>query len=107
MPTTSTLNSRIAPTVQYTTPTTGSTINANDAGNLTIIINPSGSLLALTLALNAAPTDGDVFTITASQAVTTFSMTGGTVIGPLTALAIASFASYIYNATTTSWFRTG
>ncbi len=92
---------------QYTTPTTGSTITANDGANLKLIINPAGTLLTLTLSLNASPVDGDVINICSSQAVTTFSMTGGTIVGALTTLAAATFATYIYNGTASKWFRNG
>lgn len=107
MATTSTMDSRLIPTVQYTTPGTGDTITASASGNVTLLINPSGALLALTVALNGSPSDGDVLTMGASQTVTTFSMTGGTVIGALTTLAAATFASYMYSATASKWFRVG
>lgn len=105
--TTQTIDQRLIPSTQYVTPTTGTTITANDHGNLTLLINPSGTLLALTLALNASPTDGDRINISSSQIVTTFSITGGTVIGTLTSLAVATFASYQYNGTAEKWFRVG
>ena len=102
-----TIDERLIPSTQYTTPTTGSTINANNAGNLTLLINPTGSLLALTVALNGSPIEGDRLNIGSSQIVTTFTMTGGTVIGPLTSLAVATFATYQFNATASQWFRVG
>lgn len=98
---------RLQPTVQYTTPATGDTITANNTGNLTVIINPAGSLLTLTLALNATPSDGDIMSLACSQAVTTFTMSGGTVVGALTTMAVATFAAYVYNATANKWFRCG
>jgi hypothetical protein len=107
MSTSSTIDQRLIPTIQYVTPTTGNTVNANDAGNHTLIINPAGSLLALTVALNGSPADGDVLKICSSQVVTTFSMTGGTIVGALTTLAVATFAAYVYNATASKWFRVG
>lgn len=103
----STIDIRLIPTVQYATPATGDTITANNTGNLNLLINPSGTLLALTLALNGSPSDGDIIRFGSSQAVTTFTMSGGTIIGPLTALAIATFASYMYSATAAKWFRVG
>lgn len=77
------------------------------ARKVLLFINPAGALLALTLALNGSPQDGDMLVLGASQAVTTFSMTGGTVIGPLTSLAAATFATYAYSATAAQWFRVG
>lgn len=104
---TQTLDSRLVPTVQYTTPTTGTTITVNVSGNVSLLIDPAGALLALTLTLNGSPSDGDTFTISSSQAVTTLTMSGGTIIGALTTLAIATFAEYMYSATGSKWFRIG
>lgn len=104
---TSTIDTRLIPTVQYTTPATGATVTAADSGNVHLLVNPAGTLLALTIAFNASPTDGDILTLGSSQAVTTLTMSGGTVIGALTTLAIASFARYMYNATASKWFRIG
>lgn len=105
--TTSTLNSRLIPSTQYVTPSTGDTVTANDSGNVTMLINPAGTLVALTFAFNASPTNGDVVTLGASQIVTGLTMSGGTIIGGLSALAVASFASYQYNSTASKWFRVG
>ncbi len=104
---TSTIDTRLIPTTQYAAPATGDTVTATNTGNLNLLINPSGALLALTLALNGSPSDGDLISFGSSQVVTTFSMTGGTIIGALTTLAIATFASYIYSATASKWFRIG
>lgn len=100
-------NVRAMPIVQYSAPTTGSTINVGTTGNIKLLINPAGAILALTITLPSTPTDGDQLSIASSQAVTTLTMNGGTIIGPLTSLAAATFANYIYSSTTTSWFRIG
>lgn len=107
MTVTSTIDQRLIPAVQYATPTTGQTVSANGSGNVTLLINPAGSLLALILALNASSSDGDVLCFGSSQAVTTFTMSGGTVIGALSTLAIAAFGRYMYSATANQWFRIG
>jgi hypothetical protein len=105
--TTTTLNSRLVPTIQYVTPSTGGTVTVNTNGWVQLLINPSGSLLALTIALPGSPSDGDIVQLCSSQAVTTLTMSGGTVIGPLTTLAIGTFATYIYSSTASVWFRIG
>lgn len=105
--TTSTIDVRLIPTVQYATPTTGQTITASVSGNVSLLINPAGTLVALTLALNPSPSDGDIINIASSQVVTGFTMSGGTVIGALTSLAVASFACYQFSATASQWFRIG
>lgn len=100
-------DSRLLQTVQYTTPASGTTINANNTGNLVIFINPAGSLLTLTLNLNGSPQNGDKMSIASSQVVTTFTMSNGTIVGALTSLAAATFATYIYSSDASEWFRTG
>lgn len=105
--TTSTMDTRLIPTVSYSAPTTGSTINASTSGNVTHFINPAGTILALTFSLNPSPTDGDMVTIASSQIVTGLTMSGGTVIGPLTSMAVGTFATYQYSADATKWFRVG
>lgn len=104
---TKSIDERLIPSVQYVTPTTGTTVNMTDHGNLTLFINPAGTILALTLALNSTPVDGDKITLSSSQIVTGFTISGGTVIGALTALAVATFEQYTYSSSASKWFRTG
>lgn len=105
--TTYTMDSRTVPTIQYATPTTGSTVTIGSTGSTRLILNPAGTLVALTVTFPSTPSDGDFVQLCSSQAITTLTMNGGTVIGALTTAAIGTFASYIYNTTTTSWFRIG
>jgi hypothetical protein len=107
MTTTSTLDSRLIPVVQYTTPTTGNTITLNSNGHTKLLINPAGTLLALTVTLPSSPSDGDIVSLASSQIVTGLTMNGGTIIGALTALAVATFASYLYSGDASKWFRIG
>lgn len=101
------LDVRLIPIVQYATPTTGNTVSMNTGGYLTLMLNPAGTLVALTVTLPSSPSDGDKVTLASTQAVTTLTMNGGTIIGPLTTMAIGTFASYMYSATASSWFRIG
>lgn len=107
MTSTSTASSRLIPVSQYSAPATGATIAVNNNGNVMLFINPAGTLLALTITLPSGPTDGDKLTLGSSQAVTGLTMNGGTIIGALTTMSIATFASYTYNSDSTSWFRVG
>lgn len=102
-----TISERLVPIKQYATPTTGQTVTVNSNGYVKLVINPAGSLLALTITLPASPTDGDIVTIGTSQAVTTLTMNGGTIVGGLATLSIASFATYVYNSDSTTWYRMG
>lgn len=104
---TSTLDVRFVPTKQYVTPTTGATVTVNTNGYVCLFLNPAGTLLALTVAFPGSPTDGDVVEIHSSQAITGFTISGGTVIGPLTTMAVGTFAKYRYYSDTSSWARVG
>jgi len=102
---TSTISTRLIPTVQYVTPTTGSTVSAADSGNVTILINPAGALVSLTLALNPSPQNGDALCIASSKVITTFTMTGGTVIGAMTSMTLGGSSKYIYSSDAGVWAR--
>lgn len=102
-----TIDSRLVPAKQYATPTTGQTVNVNTNGKVMLFINPAGTLVALTVALPSSPSDQDEVSIFASQAITTLTMSNGTVIGPLTTMAIGTFAKYTYFSDTSSWARSG
>lgn len=104
---TSTMDVRQIPSTQYVTPTTGQTVTANNSANLSVLIDPAGTLLALTFAFNSSPTDGDLVRLGSSQAITTLTISGGTIIGTLTSMALGSFATFIYNASSNKWFRVG
>lgn len=101
------ISDRFIPTKQYVTPTTGATVSVGTTGYTTLFINPAGSLLALTVNLPSSPIDGDTVEVHSSQAITTLTMGNGTIIGPLTTMAIATFAKYRYYSDTTSWTRVG
>lgn len=102
-----TISTRLIPAKQYVTPTTGSTVNVNANGNVNLFINPAGTLLALTVALPGSPQDQDKVRLFSSQAITGLTMSNGTIIGPLTTMAIGTFAEYTYFSDTVSWARTG
>ena len=101
----------VEPTIVKTiyTPTTGSTISLSQARRQMALINPSGSLLALTINLPSSPNDNDIVVIGSSKAVTTLTISSSpaSTILPFTSLVIVSFARYVYDASSTSWFRVG
>lgn len=102
-----TVDSRAFALTQYVTPSTGNTVAVNAGGNTTLLINPSGTLLALTVNFPSSPNDGDSVTLASSQIITTFTIGNGTVIGPLTTMAVGTFAKYQFNSTASKWFRIG
>lgn len=103
---TSTIDTRLIPVKQYVTPTTGATITVNSNGFVKLLINPAGSLLALTITFPSTPSDGDVVNLGSTQAVTTLTMNGGTIVGGLASLAIGSTASYTYSSDASEWIKT-
>lgn len=92
-------------------PTTGTTVTiANaDSGRIKCIVNPAGTLLALTIAMPPTPKDGQEVSIACSQILTGLTMTsGGTILGALTTIAaVNGFASWVYDLASTTWFRIG
>lgn len=97
----------VVPVLQYATPTTGQTVTVGANKYTRLLINPAGTLLALTVALPGSPANGDIVQLGASQIVTGLTISGGTVIGALTSLAVASFATYCFSFTASKWFRIG
>lgn len=96
-------------TVQYATPTTGTTVTV-DPATTALLVNPAGTLLALTIAFPPG-TDGKYLIISCSQILTGLTLTASgsdTILGAVTALASANlFATYIFSATAGKWFRAG
>lgn len=92
---------------QYTTPTAGATVTVTAGRNVTVLLNPAGTLATLTVALQGSPVDGDIVTIGTSQIITVLTVSGGTLVGTLTTLALGGYATFQYNSTATKWFRIG
>lgn len=99
--------SAFAPVVQYATPATGNTVAVNNGRCVRVLINPSGTLAALTITFpTSSLVNGDEIIITSSQQVITLTVSGGTIIGGLSSFAVGGFASYVYGSTANKWFRT-
>lgn len=95
------------PLVQYAAPVAAATVTVGSNGYVRLLLNPAGTLATLTVALPGSPANGDVVEIGCSQVVTLLTISGGTVIGALTSLAVGGFASYCYSSTASTWFRIG
>lgn len=94
---------------QYAVPTTGQTVTAASNTNR-LLINPAGTLLALTVVFPSPASDNQLFQFTSTQILTGLTMTSGsdTVKGALTAVAaVNGFASWVYDLPTTTWYRIG
>jgi hypothetical protein len=91
---------------QYATPATGTTVTVL-AGTTVLQLNPAGTLATLTVDLTAVKVDGHEITISTTQILTALTISGGTIVGTLTTLAVAGFAKFKYNATADKFFRVG
>lgn len=95
--------------LQYTTPTTGTTVTST-AQIAQLVCNPAGTLLALTITFPASPVNGQTFGISISQIITTLNLNtsdGSTIDGTITTSAVNSFGSWVYSVTGTTWYKKG
>jgi hypothetical protein len=83
-------------------PTTGGTTTLfNNEWN---VIAPSGALAALTIAMPSSPADGDVVHITITQAITSLSFSGGTVVSSPTTISGRTELNFVYNNGASTWY---
>lgn len=103
-------------TYQYAAPLTGATITATNLNNQ-LIIEPAGTIAALTVVFPAATTllDGQSLGLCGTQIVTTLTMTAGsgtTISNPATAMLVpvatgdGSCMRWRYRLSNTTWYRT-
>ncbi|TXH13849.1 MAG: SGNH/GDSL hydrolase family protein [Hyphomicrobiaceae bacterium] len=91
---------------QYVVATAGSTIYARGDRNLKLLLKPAATLATLTVVMNPLPRNGDVFTLSSTQAVTALTLTSAkTVNGAITAVTANTPVSYQYNETADQWFK--
>jgi hypothetical protein len=98
-----------AEVVQYAAPA-GSGFSAqvlapDEGQNVFYLLTPGGAYAAGTVILPSAPWDGMRVNVHCSQAITTFSLTGGTTHGAPTTLAAGGFFTMRYDAGTSGWWR--
>lgn len=91
---------------QYEVPETGATVVMR-ADTQALLLKPAGTLLTLTITVPTTPIDGQEISISSTQALTTLTVNGGTMEQSLTSLAANGFFGFIYNVTTSTWFRIG
>jgi hypothetical protein len=95
-------------TVQYVTPVTTDSVTIATT-TTTLLINPAGTIAALTLVLPAG-TNGRCITMASSQVVTTLTITpngSDTVLGGLSAFTANGFFTLTFSSTLGKWMRTG
>lgn len=84
------------------TPSNAGTVNLVD--NQTNIINPSGTLIALTVVLPSSPANNDVIFIKYTQAVVTVTYSGGVLADGIVAPTSGTLIMYTYDSGTLSWY---
>jgi hypothetical protein len=92
----------------YNQPTTGGTVTLA-SGTQTAIIDPAGTLAALTVTLPGCTSgyDGSIARFSTSQVITalTVNATSGTVVGGPTTLGLGSGSGYLCRGSSTTWYR--
>ncbi len=88
-------------TYQYATPLTGTTVTMTQAY---LLLNPAGTLAALTITLPSSPVPGQLATFATSQAITALTITG-TIDVTLTTLAAGGRATFMYESNSAKWFQ--
>lgn len=95
-------------TIQYETPLTGATVAVGDSTE-SVVIDPAGTIAALTVTMPANPYDGQYVELATTQIVTALTQTaaGKTIKAALTAGTANGFGAWRYSKATTTWYRVG
>lgn len=104
---TTTIDPRLIPQVQYSAPTTGGTVTINSNGNVKLLLNPAGTLATLTVTFPGSPSDGDMIQMGCTQIVTALTMNGGTIVGALASFAVGGSGTWVFSSTSGTWIKTG
>jgi hypothetical protein len=104
------LSSDAREVTQYAAPAgsgfTAQVLDADDNQDVFYLLTPGGAYAVGTVLMPSEPWDGMRVNVHCSQAITTFSLTGGTMHGAPTTLAAGGFFTMRYDASTAGWWRT-
>jgi hypothetical protein len=102
-----TANGIVNTSVNYQVPTSGASITMTAATGAHLIVNPAGTLAALTVTLPASPVNGQLATISTTQAITTLTLNfGGTfAYGNIGSMAAVTSVTFRYSSVGTIWMR--
>lgn len=93
--------------VEYATPLTGFNVTPANGTN-TLVLDPAGTLATGTVTMPTAPANNQVLTVASTAIITALTVapnTGQTVKGLATTLAANGFASWVYRAANSTWYR--
>jgi len=95
-------------TAQYAAPSATAFTVTVGAGDVWLILTPTGTFADGTIALPDGPADGDTVTVNCTQIVTALVVSSAkTVTGAPTALAANGFFTMRYDAVGGAWYRIG
>lgn len=92
---------------QLITPSTGGSQTVT-SGVSALIINPASTLGTFTVTMPASPEDGQFCYISSAKAVTVLTINANTsqsILNAPTSFILGGFCSFIWNASTSIWFR--
>lgn len=92
---------------QYAAPSATGFSVAIAQNNTHLILTPAAGYAAGTIVLPIAPVDRDELLVNSTQAVTTLTFSGGTVIGGPTGLAANDYFRLKYDSLLSRWYRIG
>jgi hypothetical protein len=88
--------------IQTATPTTGQTVTITNTTNV-MVINPAGTLVALTLSFPTGSYDGQSLVVIFSQAVTTVTLAGASLITTFSTAALGLTKYLTWSSALTKW----
>lgn len=98
-------------TIQRAVPTTGQTVTVlqTNAPDITLVVDPAGTLLTLTIAFPTGAFEGQKISFMSTQILTGLTLVSatGTLTGALTSLALNGFGSYVWSTSQAKWYRIG
>lgn len=103
------LGNPVSSTIRNTPTTGGTVVLTNVLVDLyTLVLTPAGTIATLTVTLpTATPRDGQRITVTTTQDITAITFNGPTLSGAPTTLLANTFVTFVYQSTTTTWYRVG
>lgn len=91
---------------QISTATSGTITLADTKQDCQLVHDAVSLSVTLTITMPASPIDGQKVGITSTLGITTLTISSGlTIVGILTTLAAAGFATFMYESGTNKWYR--
>ena len=95
--------------IEYQTPLTGFSLTIGNQTNI-FVLDPAGTLAAGAITMPAKPADNQIIRIASTAIITSLTVSpnaGQTLKGAFVTLAANGFASFVFRAANSTWYRTG